>query len=38
MVNDHRNGVRVGDIQGVMDGDLDQFIETYLNWVKEQEV
>ena len=38
MVKDHRTGVQVGNINAVMDGDLDQFIETYLNWVKEQEV
>ena len=37
MVKDHRTGVQVGNIDAVMDGDLDQFIETYLNWVKEQE-
>ena len=37
MVKDHRTGVQVGNINAVMDGDLDQFIETYLNWVKEQE-
>ena len=37
MVKDHRTGDQVGNINAVMDGDLDQFIETYLNWVKEQE-
>ena len=37
MVKYHRTGVQVGNINAVMDGDLDQFIETYLNWVKEQE-
>ena len=30
MVNDHRTEVKVGDVQRVMDGDLDQFIEAYL--------
>jgi peptide chain release factor 2 len=30
MVNDHRTELKVGDIQRVMDGDLDQFIEAYL--------
>ena len=30
MVNDHRTGLKVGDVQKVMDGDLDQFIEAYL--------
>ena len=30
MVNDHRTEVKVGDVQRVMDGDLDQFIQAYL--------
>jgi peptide chain release factor 2 len=30
MVNDHRTEMKVGDVQKVMDGDLDQFIEAYL--------
>jgi peptide chain release factor 2 len=30
MVNDHRTGLKVGDVQRVMDGDLDPFIEAYL--------
>jgi len=30
MVNDHRTELKVGDIQRVMDGDLDEFIEAYL--------
>jgi len=30
MVNDHRTELKVGDVQAVMDGDLDEFIETYL--------
>ena len=30
MVNDHRTGLKVGDVQRVMDGDLDAFIETFL--------
>jgi len=30
MVNDHRTELKVGDVQRVMDGDLDTFIETYL--------
>ena len=36
MVKDHRTGVQVGNINAVMDGELDIFIETYLNWNKEQ--
>jgi peptide chain release factor 2 len=30
MVNDHRTELKVGDVQRVMDGDLDEFIEAYL--------
>jgi peptide chain release factor 2 len=30
MVNDHRTELKVGDVQKVMDGELDPFIEAYL--------
>ncbi len=30
MVNDHRTETKVGDVQRVMDGDLDEFIQNYL--------
>ena len=30
MVNDHRTELKVGDVNKVMDGDLDQFIEAFL--------
>ena len=30
MVKDHRTKVEVGNVQAVMDGDIDQFIENYL--------
>jgi peptide chain release factor 2 len=30
LVNDHRTELKVGDVQKVMDGDLDPFIEAYL--------
>ena len=30
MVNDHRTETKIGDVYGVMDGDLDPFIEAYL--------
>lgn len=30
MVNDHRTGLKVSDVQSVMDGGIDLFIETYL--------
>lgn len=30
MVKDHRTNTEVGDIQSVMDGDIDEFIDSYL--------
>jgi peptide chain release factor 2 len=30
MVNDHRTGLKVGDVHAVLDGDLDLFIDAYL--------
>ena len=30
MVNDHRTELKIGDVQSIMDGDLDEFIHTYL--------
>lgn len=30
MVKDHRTGVEVGNVNSVMDGDIDQFIEAFL--------
>jgi len=38
MVKDHRTGYTAGNIQSVMDGDIEQFIECYLSWNKQQEV
>ncbi len=32
MVKDHRTGAEVGNVKGVMDGDLDTFQEAYLRW------
>ena len=32
MVKDHRTNVEVGNVQGVMDGDLAAFIAGYLRW------
>jgi peptide chain release factor 2 len=32
MVKDHRTKFSVGNVQSVMDGDIDPFIETYLRW------
>ncbi|EYE89843.1 peptide chain release factor 2 [Fervidicella metallireducens AeB] len=30
LVKDHRTGVEIGNVQGVMDGDIDEFINAYL--------
>jgi peptide chain release factor 2 len=30
MVKDHRTKTEAGNVQAVMDGDIDQFIESYL--------
>ena len=35
MVKDHRTSVNTSDVQGVMDGDLDEVIESYLKWDNE---
>lgn len=35
MVKDHRTNVETGNVEAVMDGDLDQFIEAYLKWAVE---
>ncbi|MBT9281209.1 peptide chain release factor 2 [Hydrogenibacillus schlegelii] len=32
LVKDHRTGVEVGNVQAVMDGELDPFIDAYLRW------
>lgn len=32
MVKDHRTDYEVGNAQGVVDGDLDSFIDAYLKW------
>lgn len=32
MVKDHRNKFFVGNVQSVMDGDIDCFMESYLRW------
>jgi peptide chain release factor 2 len=36
MVKDHRTNEQIGNIQAVMDGDIDQFIEAYLKWKTEE--
>ena len=30
MVNDHRTELKIGDVHGIMDGDIDPFIEAFL--------
>ena len=37
MVKDLRTGVEVGNVQAVLDGDLDQFVEAYLQWRREKQ-
>lgn len=34
MVKDHRTGIEIGNVQAVMDGDIDPFIEAYLRQSK----
>lgn len=34
LVKDHRTGFEVGNVQSVMDGDLDGFIQSYLRTIK----
>ncbi|MGX7032227.1 peptide chain release factor 2 [Pediococcus argentinicus] len=36
MVKDHRSNFETANVQGVMDGDLDGFINAYLQWKLEQ--
>ncbi len=38
LVKDHRTGVETGNTQAVMDGDLDMFIEGYLQQEKEKKI
>ncbi len=36
LVKDHRTGVEVGNVQGVLDGEIDPFIKGYLQWKTRQ--
>ncbi len=36
LVKDHRTGVEVGNIQGVMNGEIDPFIEAYLRYARKK--
>ena len=33
LVNDHRTGVKIGDVDGILDGELDPFMNGYLKWL-----
>ena len=35
LIKDHRTGLEVGNVEAVMDGDLDAFIKAYLLWARE---
>jgi peptide chain release factor 2 len=35
LVKDHRTGTETSSVQVVMDGDLDEFVESYLKWANE---
>jgi peptide chain release factor 2 len=37
IVKDHRTGHEVGNVEGVLDGNLDPFIEAYLRWRKSKD-
>ncbi|NLB82869.1 MAG: peptide chain release factor 2 [Synergistaceae bacterium] len=36
LAKDHRTGCEVGNIQGVLDGDIDEFIMSYLRWKRQK--
>jgi peptide chain release factor 2 len=36
LIKDHRTGVEVGNVDAVMDGELDAFIKAYLLWARER--
>lgn len=38
MVKDHRTGFEMGNVDRVIDGDLDDFVDAYLNWKAQEEV
>ncbi|HPK07709.1 MAG TPA: peptide chain release factor 2, partial [Aminivibrio sp.] len=35
LVKDHRTGHETGNVQAVLDGDIDGFIMNYLRWKKQ---
>jgi peptide chain release factor 2 len=32
LIKDHRTGVEIGNVNAVMDGEIDSFVEAYLRW------
>ena len=34
LVKDHRTNTEIGNVKAVMDGDIDDFINSYLRWIK----
>jgi peptide chain release factor 2 len=34
MIKDHRTKLSIGDVDRVLDGDIDELIHAYLVWVK----
>ena len=36
-IKDHRTNLEVGNVEAVMDGDIDQFIKAYLLWAQGQQ-
>jgi peptide chain release factor 2 len=36
MIKDHRTDIETGNVDRVLDGDLDKFVEGYLKWNLEQ--
>ncbi len=36
LIKDHRTGLEVGNVEAVMDGDLDAFIKAYLLWARDK--
>jgi peptide chain release factor 2 len=35
LVKDHRTNLEVGDVERVMNGDIDMFIDAYLKWLQD---
>jgi peptide chain release factor 2 len=36
-IKDHRTNLEIGNVEAVMDGDIDEFIKTYLLWARSHE-